>query len=66
MLGASFGWAEPNIPDSKDQMTFEVFYRLNLTQHLEVTPDFQWIINPTLNPGNSNIVYFGIRGRVTL
>ena len=66
ILGASFGWAEPNIPDSKDQMTFEVFYRLNLTQHLEITPDLQWIINPTLNPGNSNIVYFGIRGRVTL
>lgn len=66
ILGASFGWAEPNIPDSKDQMTFEVFYRLNLTQHLEITPDFQWIINPTLNPGEDSLVYLGIRGRITL
>ena len=46
-------------------MTFEVFYRLNLTQHLEITPDFQWIINPTLNPNQESLVYLGIRGRVT-
>ncbi len=66
MLGASFGWAEPNIPDTKNQMTLEIFYRLNLTEHLELTPDFQWIFNPTLNPNADNLAYLGIRGRITL
>lgn len=66
ILGTSFSWAETNIPDAKDQMTLEVFYRFNLTEHLEITPDFQLIINPTFNAGHSNLSYLSIRGRITL
>ena len=66
ILGTSFSMAQTNIPDSKNQSTFEVFYRFNLTEHLEVTPDFQWIINPTFNPGVNSLTYWGIRGRITL
>ena len=38
----------------------------SLTEHLAVTPDLQWIIDPTLNPEVSSLFYFGIRARATL
>lgn len=66
LLGTAFSWAETNIPDSKNQMTLELFYRIQLTEHLAFTPDFQWIFNPTLNPGVNDLIYLGIRGRITL
>ncbi|WP_430817587.1 carbohydrate porin [Carboxylicivirga sp. RSCT41] len=66
MLGTSFSWAEPNIPDSDNQMTFEVFYRLNISAHLEFTADYQYIKNPTLNPAVNSLSYFGFRGRIKL
>jgi porin len=66
ILGIGLSWAETNIPDAKSQYTAEVFYRFNLTAHLEITPDFQYIINPTLNGNESSLFYWGIRGRITL
>lgn len=66
ILGTSISWNEPNIDGAKDQYTAEVFYRLNLTAHLEVTPSIQFIQNPTFNPTENNLFYFGIRGRITL
>jgi len=66
LLGTAFGWAETNIPDTKNQMTFEIYYRLHLTEHLAITPDFQWIINPTLNPNLNSLTYWGIRARATM
>ena len=66
MLGTSFSWAETNVPDAENQMTFEAFYRLNLSAHLEITADYQYIVNPTLNPAHSSLSYFGFRGRIKL
>ncbi|MBK3519572.1 carbohydrate porin [Carboxylicivirga marina] len=66
MLGTSFSWAKPNIPDTKDQMTFEVFYRYNVSAHIEITGDYQYIINPTLNPNDNGLSYIGLRGRIKL
>ncbi|TRX63316.1 carbohydrate porin [Carboxylicivirga sp. M1479] len=66
MLGTSFSWAETNIPDTKDQMTIELFYRYNVTAHIEVTADYQYIINPTLNPSENGLSYIGFRGRIKL
>ena len=65
LLGTAFSWAETNIPDTKNQMTLEVYYRFHLTEHLAITPDFQWIINPTLNPNTNSLTYWGIRARAT-
>jgi len=65
MLGLSLSWNQPNIPEAKDQYTSELFYRLNVTAHLELTPSIQFILNPTLNPDATSLFYFGARGRVT-
>ena len=66
ILGVGLSWAETNIPDAKDQLTAEIFYRFNLTAHLELTPDLQYIVNPTFNPGKSSLTYFAFRARITL
>ncbi len=66
LLGTSLSIAKTNIPDTKNQLTIEVYYRFHITEHLALTPDFQWIINPTLNPNTDNLTYIGIRGRATL
>ena len=66
ILGTSFSWAETNIAESKDQMTVEVFYRYNITSHFEITADFQYIVNPTLNPTEGGFSYWGLRGRLKL
>jgi len=66
MLGISFSWNDPNIDDVKDQYTSEIFYRVNLTAHLEITPSVQMIVNPTFNDRTSELFYAGIRGRITL
>ena len=65
ILGVNLSWNQPNISKVKDQITAEVFYRLNVTAHLEFTPSIQFVANPTLNPNQSSLFYFGIRGRIT-
>jgi porin len=66
LLGTSFSITETNIPDTKNQATIEIYYRFHLTEHLAITPDFQWIINPTFNSNTNSLIYGGIRSRVTL
>lgn len=66
ILGVSLSWNEPNIPEQLNQYTAEVFYRLNLTAHLEFTPSVQYIANPTFNANHNQLLYLGLRGRVTL
>ena len=66
ILGVSLSWNEPNIDGVKDQLTGELFYRVNVTAHLEFTPSAQFITNPTFNPDKSSLFYLGVRGRITL
>jgi porin len=48
----------------RDQVTSEVFYRLAFTSWLAFTPDYQFIINPTLHPGKDTLHVFSLRARV--
>ena len=70
LLGAAIGWGEPNkttfTSGLKDQVTMEVFYRLQMSPHFAITPDFQYLINPALNPDQSSIFVWGLRGRLNL
>lgn len=66
ILGISQNWTNPPDPALRDQYTTEIYYRFNLTEHLAVTPDLQWVINPSLNPDKGSMFYFGLRARATL
>ena len=44
----------------------EVFYRLQLSENLAITPDIQFIINPALNPDDKTVWVLGLRARLAL
>lgn len=48
------------------QHTLEVFYRVQLSTRMAITPDVQLIINPALNDQQDAIFLYGIRGRIAL
>jgi porin len=70
VLGIGVNWGEPNEESFgsglDDQWTGELFYRLNLTRELALTPSFQLLVDPALNPDDDVIGVFGLRGRVAL
>ncbi len=63
LAGVGINWAEANgVPGS--QTTLEAFYRFSISPGLQITPSLQFIDNPLLNPGQSNIFLVGLRARV--
>ena len=64
LLGFGVGWGSPAENGLKDQVTTELFYRLQLAQNLAITPDIQVIFNPALNSDQDAIAVFGIRTRL--
>jgi porin len=61
-LGVAVNWAE--IEGGDDQYTTELYYFMKVLPSLEITPTFQWIKNPALNPGESSLTVVGLRGRL--
>jgi hypothetical protein len=65
-LGFGATWARPTPPSTHDQFAFELFYRAQMVDGFQVTPDAEFIINPALNPSSSFQAVFGIRVRTYL
>lgn len=69
LLGLGLNWGAPsgdfgsNLPD---QYTAELFYRIQLSENLAVTPDLQYVADPALNPGTDSLWYLGLRARFSL
>ncbi len=65
-----FGWAvnyaEPVKQQLPDQTTMEMFLKIQLAQNIALTPSFQLLINPALNPRQDSIQIYSLRLRVTL
>jgi porin len=70
LLGFALGWGEPNkttfSPGLDNQITTEIFFRMQISSRFAITPDLQYLINPALNPGQSSIFVWGLRGRLSL
>ncbi len=72
LFGLGVGWSKPDdaqIPvplpfDLSDQVTSEVFYRLAITPNLAVTPVYQFILSPSLNPGVDTLSVLSFRARL--
>ncbi|MES2035173.1 MAG: carbohydrate porin, partial [Pseudomonadota bacterium] len=73
LLGVAAGWSRPDdaqLPITppfslRDQTTAEVFYRFALTPSVAVTPVYQLIVNPSLNPSADTLSVFSLRARLT-
>jgi len=65
-----FGWAvnyaEPVNQQLSDQTSMEMFLNIQLAQNIALTPSFQLLVNPALNPQHDRIQIYGLRFRVTL
>jgi porin len=47
MFAAAFNYTEPNHSGRHHESVFETFYRLRLTQSMEIGPDVEVSIHPT-------------------
>ena len=65
-LGFGASWGHPGEEGLRDQYTAELFYRLQVTSALAVTPDVQVILHPAFNPGEDSIMVFTLRVGVPL
>ncbi len=70
LLGGAFGWGEVNestwAEGLENQLTMEIFYRMQVSSRLAITPDLQFLKNPALNPDVNSIFLWGIRARLAL
>jgi porin len=64
LIGFGLNWGRPPDNGLDDQYTAELFYRLQLTQNLAITPDVQLIIDPALNPDEDLVGLLGLRARL--
>lgn len=68
ILGVGVNWGQPNDDvfgtGLDDQYTFEMYYRLQITKELAITPDVQCLVHPALNPGKDVVWVFGLRARL--
>ena len=68
LLGVAVNWGKPNETvfgsGLDDQYTAELFYRIQLTKEVAITPDIQFLFNPALNPDEDMITVFGLRSRI--
>ena len=64
MFGAVFNYTEPNAPAKHHESVFESFYRLRLTQSLELGPDIEVSIHPTYAARAYTTTLLGARMRI--
>ncbi|NER08889.1 porin [Muriicola jejuensis] len=70
VFGLGLNWNQPNKnlfgPGLKDQYLSEIFYKLQVSNHVEFTPNLQFIINPALNTNANFTTIFGGRARINI
>jgi carbohydrate-selective porin OprB len=65
VAGIGLAWGVPVNKSLRDQYTMETFYRFQVKQHLQITPGFQLLVNPSNDPDNDVEGIFAIRARIT-
>jgi len=55
LLGIATSYGAPVEANTDAQLTTELFYRIQMTEHLQVTPAVQMTRNPSFNPLKKNI-----------
>jgi len=64
LAGLAFAWGRPSVSGLRDQYTVEWFYRLQITPEVQLTPDVQAIINPSLSAEQDLVWVLGARLRI--
>ncbi len=66
VFGVGLNWGKPPDDSLKAQWTAELFYRVQLSQNLQLTPSIQYLRDPALNPEQSTVWIAGLRMRLSL
>ncbi len=61
VAGVAASWARPRGGNFRDQWGIEMFYRFQLTSAIQITPGFQVVFNPSLNPSKDVVGIFQMR-----
>ncbi len=64
-IGAAFMWAAPTDSTLRDQFGIEAYWRLQLTERIQFTPDLQVIIHPAYRPEADLEAVGGLRLMIT-
>jgi porin len=64
MFGAAFNFTRPSNGGKHDESIFETFYRLRLTQSMDLGPDLEISIHPTFAPKAYITTLLGVRMRI--
>lgn len=60
--GLGFSWTNPADSDRRNEYLFEAYYRIQLTEGIELTPDCQLIVDPS-DSSKDVLCVFGLRLR---
>jgi len=64
-IGVAGWWGDPNGKASRDEYGLELFWKLQLTGNLELSPDLQVIFDPARAPSRDAVFAGGLRLRLT-
>ena len=64
IVGVAVGWGQPEDRSLRNQTVAELFYRMQISDYLQLTPDIQIIREPSRNRDNDTIGVFGLRLRL--
>ena len=70
LAAIAFNWGQINETTFgeglDDQYTWEIFYRIQFSSKIALTPDIQFLINPALNQEQSSLFLYSLRARIVL
>ena len=66
VVGIAVNTGSPPDESFKWQTSTELFYRMQLSEHLQLTPSLQYLKNPPLNDETNSVWLFSLRMRLTL
>ena len=59
-------WLNPPADGLRNQTTVEGYFRFYVSDAIAVTPNLQWVINPSLNEDVGSMTYIQIRARLAI
>ncbi|MHC4993050.1 MAG: carbohydrate porin, partial [Planctomycetota bacterium] len=65
VVGVALNWARPPQPDARSEYNFEVFYRVPVLPHLDMTLSYQSVIDPAFTREFDHASVFSLRLRTT-
>ncbi len=64
-IGIGITWAEPADRTLRNQKAIDMFYRVQVTPEIAVSPTLQVIFDPARNPMEDRVTVGGVRTRFT-